>query len=234
MIRRHPWIASLALSAFAIALVCWFFQPKPRPDQKAVALAEAEVYATVVRDLVTPTDGPANLSQLVFSETVLTQLEAGENIKACERSVRDQVRVFASAPPYNTFADNIYRMVTLDWRGSSLRSDTIEDFVQKSCDGGPLSKTFRTDFPRVFVNPHSVGFGIAPDYQNGRQDFRQAFPGAGGLISLSRVGFDTTLDEAVVSTSFVCGTLCGSGRRYTLRKKWGKWEIISKPILWVS
>jgi hypothetical protein len=43
-----------------------------------------------------------------------------------------------------------------------------------------------------------------------------------------------SLPVRIISTSFVCGVLCGTGRLYTLNKKWGRWEVISNPIVWVS
>jgi hypothetical protein len=234
MIRRHPWIVPLACAALAIALLCWFYLSKSRPDERAVTAAEDEVYEAVVRDMVSPTNRKANINQLVFNEAVLTDLTTGEDIKACKESVRQQARFQDNAPPYNALADKIYRVVTLGWRDGSPRADTIQDFIQKSCTDGPLSRAFHTDFPRVFINPNSISFGIAPIYRSGREDFQQTFPGASGIISLSHAGFDSSLHEAIISTSFVCGFLCGSGRRYTLRKKWGRWEIISNPVVWVS
>jgi hypothetical protein len=171
---------------------------------------------------------------LVFDETVLTDLTTGADTKACKESVRKQARLLDNTPPYNSLADKIYRNLTRGWDDGSLRADTIQDFIQKSCTEGPLSRTFHTDLPRVFVNPNSISFDIAPIDRNGRKDFQQTFPGASGIISLSHVGFDPTLREAIVSTSFICGDLCGTGRRYILRKKRDRWVVIGKPIVWVS
>lgn len=196
--------------------------------------AEDKVYEAVVRDMVTPTHAQANMNQLVFNETVLTDLTTGEDIKGCKESVGKQARMQDDTPPYNSLADKIYRVLSRRWHDDSPRADTIQDFVQKSCTEGPLSRTFLTDFPRVFINPNSISFDIAPIDRKGRNDFQQTFPGASGIISLSHVGFDFSLREAIISTSFVCGILCGTRRLYILRKKWGRWEVISNPIVWAS
>jgi hypothetical protein len=234
MMRRHPWIAPLAYAAIAIALLRSFYLSKSRPDERALTAAEDEVYEAVVRDMVTPTHGQANRNLLVFNETVLTDLTTGADIKVCEERVRKQARLQDNTPPYNSLADRIYRMFTRGWQDGSLRADTIQDFIQKSCTEGPLSRAFHTDFPRVFINPNLISFDTAPINRNGRKDFKQTFPGASGIISLSRVSFDPSLHEAIISTSLVCGFLCGTGWLYTLRKKWGRWEVISNPIVWVS
>jgi hypothetical protein len=234
MIRYHRWIAQLACAAIAIALLCLFYLSRSRPHETTLTAAEGEVYEAVVRDMVTPTHGQANMSQLVFNETVLTDLTSGADIKACKERVSKRARLQDNAPPYNSLADKIYRVFARGWQGNSPRADTIQDFIQKSCTEGPLSRAFHTDFPRVFINPNSISFDVTPNDRNGRKDFQQTFPEASGIISLSHVGFDSSLHEAIISTSFVCGILCGTGRLYTLRKKSGKWEVISNPIVWVS
>jgi hypothetical protein len=237
MIRHHRWIVPLACAAIAIALLCSFcsfYRSKSRPDERASTAAENEVYEAVVRDMATPTHGQANINQLVFNETVLTDLTTGADLKVCKESVRKQVRLQDNTPPYNSFADKIYRVFTRGWQDGSPRADTIQDFIQKSCTEGPLSRAFHTDFPRVFINPNLISFGTAPIDRNGRKDFQQTFPGASGIISLSHAGFDLSLREAIISTSFVCGSLCGTGRLYTLRKIWGRWVVTSNRIVWVS
>ena len=70
--------------------------------------------------------------------------------------------------------------------------------------------------------------------KNTLKDFRQTFPGASGIISLSRVGFDSTLHEAIVSSEFVCGMLCGEGRRHILRETRGKWVVVQSLVVWIS
>jgi hypothetical protein len=234
MIRHHPWIASLACAAIAIALLCWFHLSESRPGERAVTAAEDEVYEAVVRDMVMPTHGRANINQLVFGDAVLTDLTTGGDINACKESVRTELQLNDNTPPFNTVADKIYRVLTQGWDDGALRADTIQDFVNKSCTSGPLSRTFHTDFPRVFIDRDSISFGIVSKPGNGRKVFRQTFPGASGIISLSHVGFDPALHEAVVSTSYICGFLCGTGQRYILKKKRGRWEVASNSIVWVS
>jgi len=234
MIRYRSWTALLACALFAIILLCQFYLSKSRPDERAVAAAEDEVYETLVRYMFTPAHGQANTTQLVFDDTVLTGVMPGTDTKACNENVREEVRLEGDSPPYNSVADKIYRMISHGWYDDSPRSDTIQNFLKRACTGGPLSTTFHTDFPRVFINPNSVFFDIVPIDRSGMKDFQQTFPGAGGIISLSHVGLDPTLHEAIVSTSFVCGGLCGTGRVYILRKIRSRWDVIGNSIIWVS
>jgi hypothetical protein len=233
IIPHRLWFMAVTCAAIAISLLCCFYLSKSGPDDKAVSTAEEEVYEAVVRDMVTPTHGQAKISQLVFDNAVLTDLTTEVDMKSCIESVRKLVRLEDGTPPFNSLADKIYRAVARRDDGL-LRTDTIQDFLEKSCTVGRLSATFHTDFPATFVDRDSVEFGIVANQKNGLKDFRQTFPRASGIISLSRVGFDSSLHEAIVSSAFVCGMLCGERRRYILRKTRGKWVVVQSLVVWIS
>jgi len=233
--RHRAWIATLACVAIGLALVYCFHFSKLYPDEKRVLAAEDEVYEAVVRDMVAPTGhGHAPVSELVFDDTVSNYLTPGTDIKSCEERACRYLRLENSKLPYDSFADKIYRALTRSGYDGSLRADTIQDFLHKSCTVGRLSQTFHTDLPRTFIAVESVSFNDVPIEKNGPPPFKQQYPGAGGIISFSHVVFDPTLHEAIVSVSFVCGGLCGSGNRYVLRKKSGRWEVVNKWMVWVS
>ena len=231
-LRRQ--FAIVACVATAITLLCWACSSKPRHNQKEVAAAEDEVYEAVVRDMITPIHGEVHLSQLVFDDTVLTGLLPGADVKSCKETARKRLWLESSKPLYDSFADKVYRVFTLRAYDGSLRPDTTQDFLKMACTAGRLSQTFHTDLPRTFIAAESVHFKDWPIEENGMKSFEQLFPGAGGIISFSHVGFDSTLHEAIVSTAFVCAGLCGSGYRYILRKERGRWEVVNKLMLWVS
>ena len=235
-LRIRGWLLIAGCLAVSAAVYCTIHLRSRAPaSPQAVTSAEDEVYEAVVRDMVTPVHGQAHISQLVFDDTVLTDLTTGEDRKSCQDSVRKLMRLEVSTPPYNSLLDKIYRVLTGGWwETGSLRADTIQDFVEKSCTVGRLSTTFHTDFPRTFVDRDSFGFDMVPNQKNTPKDFRQTFPGASGIISLSRVGFDSTLHEAIVSSAFVCGMLCGEGQRHILRKTRGKWVVVQSLVVFIS
>lgn len=201
---------------------------------QAVASAEDEVYGALVRDMVRPADGQPNMGQLVFDDAALTYLWTGSDTKSCRDSVRKRLLLEGNnTPPFNSLPDKVYRIVHGGDDGS-LRADAIQDFLQKSCTVGRLSQSFHTDLPKTFIAAGSVHFSDDLIVNDGSKSFEQLFPGASGIISFSRVGFDSTLREAIVSVSYVCGGLCGSGHRYVLKKMSGQWEVVSRLELWVS
>lgn len=224
----------LACIAVAAALVGWRFLSSRRPDAKAVAAAQDEVYETVARDFVTRTDGHSGTGRLVFDKSVLTGvIPAAESGQACKDSIRKVLQREREKPPFDTLADKAYRLIVDGYVEHLLRADTIRDFTEKACIGGRLSETFHTDLPRTFISPGNVNFGeVWPKRQS--ETFAQRFPGANGIISFSHVGFDSGLDQALVSTSFVCGYLCAEGTVYILQKRRGHWKVVSKVLVWIS
>jgi hypothetical protein len=227
-------IATLAFAAITVALFCWFYLSESPHNEKTVWTAQDEVYEAVVRDMVTPVHGPVTLKQLVFADTVIFERSDDPGVQSCRDSFRKKLELGQNeAPPFNTPVDKIYRLFTGGWYDASPGAAAIEDFLDKSCLGGPLSQTFHTDLPRAFIGVNSVSFDDMK-FENGPPSLKQVFPGARGIISFSHVGFDSGMHEAVLSASYVCGGLCGTGWRYVLRKRKGRWEVVTKSIIWMS
>lgn len=233
-LRIRGWLLIAGCLALAAVVYCTIHLRSRAPaSPQAVASAEDEVYEAVVRDMVTPIPGQAHISQLVFDDTVLTDLTTEADMNSCKERTRKLLLLEGSTPPFNSLADKIYRAFTRRDDGL-LRADTIQDFLEKSCTVGRLSTAFHTDFPRTFLDRDSVAFNIVPSQKNASKDFRQTFPGASGIISLSRVGFDSSLHEAIVSSVFNCGSLCGENRRYILRKMRGRWAVVQSLVVGIS
>jgi hypothetical protein len=64
--------------------------------------------------------------------------------------------------------------------------------------------------------------------------FYRMFPQSNGYMTLSRVGFNRAMDEALVSRGWMCGSLCGEGRYVLLRKKDGRWRVETDVMIWAS
>lgn len=221
---------SLVVVSAAIAMaVLSSCNSSARADKKRVADAENEVYAAVVHDM---TSSAKRSSQLVFDDALLTRLAPGSDMKSCEESVGVDLGLENNnTPEYNSVADKLYRLINEKY-DDSVNKDSIKDFLEKLCTPGHLSRSFHTDLPKAFISGQSVvTFG---DLIVRPTSFEQMFPGANGVVSFSHVGFDSTLHDAIVDTSFVCGGLCGSGHMYILRKIRGHWQVVNKWMVWAS
>jgi len=68
----------------------------------------------------------------------------------------------------------------------------------------------------------------------GWERFAEAFPGARGYVTLSRIAFDPELTQALVYTEDHCGMWCGEGTYVLLLLGPEGWRVVRKLTLWVS
>jgi hypothetical protein len=62
----------------------------------------------------------------------------------------------------------------------------------------------------------------------------EKYPGSHGYTIFSRVGFNNTLDQAVIYVAKVAGPMMGSGSYYLLEKKDGAWLLMDQVNYWIS
>jgi hypothetical protein len=92
---------------------------------------------------------------------------------------------------------------------------------------------FTLSVKHTFVTPEEVtsyfrdGAGRWDEFY---KDYRQS----SGLIRVSRVGFNQRNDQALVYVEHDCGTLCGTGKYFSLKKSAGAWRVIRDYQRWVS
>jgi hypothetical protein len=65
-------------------------------------------------------------------------------------------------------------------------------------------------------------------------EYNKRFPGASGITTWSRVGFNSDGKQALFYESYRCGGLCGTGRYMVMEKKNGTWVIGTEIVVWVS
>jgi hypothetical protein len=64
--------------------------------------------------------------------------------------------------------------------------------------------------------------------------FYRAYPNSAGFFTLSKVGFNPELTQALVYRAFSCGDTCGYGSYVLLVKEDGEWRIVGQAWQWVS
>jgi hypothetical protein len=207
--RRFLLLAPIVFLPLTIWLIHSWFSARPWVRSSA----EDEVYEVVVRSMIKAEPGAQAPKELLFSNLADTVLCPSVGNSQCAEAIRLR---------FTRAADG------------KIRKDTIEDFTKQNQIEGLLSTTFHIDFPHSFIDLDRICNDISTAKGVGASPVCQLPSGANGIISISHVGFDSTGREAIVAASFWCGPLCGEGRRYVLRKKWGKWTIVDQWTEWVS
>ena len=60
------------------------------------------------------------------------------------------------------------------------------------------------------------------------------YPDAEGYIELSRVGFDSSLEQALIYVSCASGPLGATGMYYVMQKGASGWKVTYERMIWIS
>jgi len=116
-----------------------------------------------------------------------------------------------------------------------VSNETLEDYVARNRQPIALETKFKlkTNYQIVPYEGVEKLFSNV-DLDDAWKTFYSKYPASGGYIRLSRIGFNKTKDQAMVSTAWMCNTLCGEGNYVVLTKQDGSWKVLKKVVTWVS
>lgn len=121
-------------------------------------------------------------------------------------------------------------------KGAPIASDeTFEDYSKRNKSNRWLERRLDLKTEYVIVDFREIKkiFPLFdPNYPP--KSFSEKYPGAGGFIRLSRAGFNSHLDEALVLATWSCGVLCGQGELLFFSKKNGVWTVVNRAMLFIS
>jgi hypothetical protein len=66
------------------------------------------------------------------------------------------------------------------------------------------------------------------------EDFQTRYPRAKGVFLFSRAGLNAARDEALVSMSYYCGSLCAEGGVFLMVKQDGVWKVEQEVASWMA
>lgn len=113
--------------------------------------------------------------------------------------------------------------------------DTLENFTERNRETRHFKRLFTLSVPYRIVNYKRIEklFDMI-ELEEEWKTFYRWYPRSNGYIRFSRVGFNKTRDEAIVSTGWMSGERSGEGRYFLLSKKSGKWQVQRSATTWVS
>ncbi len=132
----------------------------------------------------------------------------------------------------------------LQWRLklSGLETATADDFVRKNVENSCLDSKLELPLPYfLLTESESTEIWNRPDKESlrgrpmdGWKIFRERYPGAGGRISFSRVGFNEHKKQALVEVGIQADWLMGHGEVILLSLEETGWKVSSELHLWIS
>jgi hypothetical protein len=114
----------------------------------------------------------------------------------------------------------------------SISPQTLEECKTKNKDSKKL-KRFESSIDYVLFEEKDLE-DIFKAGTDGWQNFYKRYPGSSGFIELSQVGFNKTMDQALVFITDACGTECAVGRYMLLQRNSKGWEVVKAHTVFVS
>jgi hypothetical protein len=111
-----------------------------------------------------------------------------------------------------------------------LSQETLDNYYQKNRDGQGLLLHSHFNLKVRYLLLRDPVNTVKEDYvkgEDGWKNFYRKYAGTKGLITFSRVGFNQNLDEALVHLVAQSGLNSGSNFFALLRKRNGRWQVIS-------
>jgi hypothetical protein len=114
----------------------------------------------------------------------------------------------------------------------TVSNETVESYLARNTQPSELSRDMDLDDDYILLNEEELAKITRP--QNWRAILQERYPGSNGYLIFSRVGFNRSLDQAVIYVGHVEGPLMGAGYYYLLEKQDGKWAIQDEVMIWIS
>lgn len=114
----------------------------------------------------------------------------------------------------------------------SLSDEALDNFVQRNQQSGPLAPGMELDVDYILLSTEELS--EITRQPNWGEVITQKYPGSYGYTMFSRVGFNNTLDQAVIYVGSMAAPLMGSGFYYLMEKENGDWVIKEQVMAWIS
>lgn len=114
----------------------------------------------------------------------------------------------------------------------SLSDEALDNFVQRNQQSGPLTPDMELDVDYILLSTEELS--EITRQSNWGEVITQKYPGSYGYTMFSRVGFNNTLDQAVIYVGSMAAPLMGSGFYYLMEKENGDWVIKEQVMAWIS
>jgi hypothetical protein len=114
----------------------------------------------------------------------------------------------------------------------NVSSETIDAYLTRNEQITQLAPDMNLGVEYTLISPEELA--EISSQPNWGERLAEKYPGAYGYTIFSRVGFNNSLDQALIYVGFVGGPLFGSGSYYLMEKRNGEWLMMDEINVWIS
>lgn len=127
---------------------------------------------------------------------------------------------------YPSFGDDKTKCLVPAKGEEPMYAPVIESYRKENETRWLLQPKFVESVPYQLVSEASIDDLFDKGVDGGWKAFYKKYPGTGGFMTMSAVGYNADRTLAIVYVGNSCGGLCGAGSYRVLRKTDGKWAEI--------
>ena len=115
-------------------------------------------------------------------------------------------------------------------------SAAVSEFQKRNSESHSLKYLSSADFspPVVLVSRQTLQSFLHNGPDAYWSEFYRRYPGSGGSISFSSIGYSADRSVALLMVDQGCGTLCGAGSNVVVKREGGRWRVAIIQITVVS
>jgi len=114
----------------------------------------------------------------------------------------------------------------------SVSNEAVNSYVERNAQPSQLSPNMDLGVDYILLPMDQLA--EITRQPNWGELLTEKYPGSYGYTIFSRVGFNNTLDQAVVYVGSVDGPMMGAGYYYLMEKQNGEWIIKEEVMVWIS
>lgn len=114
----------------------------------------------------------------------------------------------------------------------NISRETINSYLERNAKPSQLPPDMDLGVEYTLLTPEELS--KITSQPNWHEILNEKYPGSGGYTIFSRVGFNNSLDQAVVYVGQVQGPLMGTGFYNLLEKQDGEWKLMDQIMVWIS
>lgn len=115
---------------------------------------------------------------------------------------------------------------------SDISNETLNSFLERNAQPSQLSPNMKLGIEYILLSEAELK--EISSQSNWGKVLNEKYPGYSGYKIFSRVGFNNTLDQAIIYVGQIWGPLAGNGTCYYLEKQNGEWVVMGEIMIWIS
>ncbi len=194
----------------------------------------ATVVSTVILFLVTGTARADSDETYRVYDAVIAHMFAGNKVTFDTREDVSQLVILERSVTEYASGDKQENWKQVKIRLPQLSDELVGAFESHLKTERKLKRSFHINLTYTFISPAVFEDLINSETMEKLTAFYGKYPGSGGAIAFSNVGFNKARDQALVYFVHWCRFLCGSGHYLILHKQGGKWKVAQATQIWTS